>query len=59
MAVVDLCRHRSPGTTLRYYAGVNKERSKEKHKEILGKMLNGGGLASVELFREGRRALGA
>ena len=56
VAVGDLCRHKSPRTTLRYYAGVNKERSKEKHKEILGRMLNGGVLASVELFREGKRS---
>lgn len=36
-AVGDLCRHRSPRTTLRYYAAVNKERSKEIHQKILGK----------------------
>lgn len=39
IAVGDLCRHRSPRTTLRFYAAVNKERSKDKHREILGKML--------------------
>ena len=36
-AVGDLCRHRSPRTTLRYYAAINKERSKEIHQKILGK----------------------
>lgn len=38
-AVGDLCRHRSPRTTLRYYAAINKERSKEIHQKILGKKL--------------------
>mgnify|MGYP001617014996 CR=1 FL=1 len=36
-AVGDLCRHRSPRTTLRYYAAINKERSKEIHQQIMGK----------------------
>jgi site-specific recombinase XerD len=39
-AVGDLCRHKSPRTTLRYYAGVNKERSKEVHQKVLNKVLN-------------------
>ena len=37
-AVGDLCRHRSPRTTLRYYAAINKERSKEIHQQIMGKV---------------------
>ncbi len=41
IAVGDLCRHRSPRTTLRFYAAVNKERSKDKHQEILGRVLGG------------------
>ncbi len=40
-AVQDLCRHKSPRTTLRYYAGVNKERIKEVHQKVLNKVLNG------------------
>src|SRR3989344_3464590 len=36
-AVGDLCRHKSPRTTLSYYAAINKERSKEIHQKILGK----------------------
>ena len=40
-AVGDLCRHRSPRTTLRYYAVVNKERSKDLHRDILGRMIRG------------------
>ena len=39
-SVGDLCRHKSPRTTLRYYAAVNKERSKEIHQKILGKIQN-------------------
>lgn len=39
IAVGDLCRHRSPRTTLRYYAAINKERSKEVHRQILGKKI--------------------
>ncbi len=39
IAVGDLCRHRSPRTTLRFYAAVNTERSKDKHQEILGRIL--------------------
>jgi integrase/recombinase XerD len=40
-AVGDLCRHRSPRTTLEYYAAVNKERSKDIHRKVMNKMLNG------------------
>lgn len=40
-AVGDLCRHRSPRTTLRYYAAINKERSKEIHQKLLNKAPNG------------------
>jgi site-specific recombinase XerD len=36
-SVQDLARHRSPRTTLRSYAVVNKERSKEVHQKILNK----------------------
>jgi integrase/recombinase XerD len=39
-AVGDLCRHKSPRTTLEYYAAVNKERSKEVHRKVMNKMLN-------------------
>ncbi len=34
-----LCRHRDVRTTLRYYAAVNKERSKEVHSEIMNTTL--------------------
>ena len=40
-AVGDLCRHKSPRTTLRYYAAVNKERSKDLHQQIMNRELNG------------------
>ncbi len=40
-AVGDLCRHKSPRTTLQYYAAVNKERSKEVHQRVLNRVLNG------------------
>jgi len=40
-AVGDLCRHKSPRTTLQYYATVNKERSKEIHQKVLNRVLNG------------------
>ena len=40
-AVGDLCRHKSPRTTLEYYAAVNKERSKDIHRKVMNKMLNG------------------
>ena len=36
-SVQDLARHRSPRTTLRSYAVINKERSKEVHQRILNK----------------------
>ena len=53
-AVGDLCRHRSPRTTLRYYAGVNKERSKEVHQKVLNKVLNGR-VTPAEYFDESNR----
>lgn len=34
-----LCRHRSPRTTLRYYAGINKEKAKETHQRIMSEKL--------------------
>lgn len=40
-AVGDLCRHKSPRTTMRYYAGVNKERSKDLHQKVMNKVLSG------------------
>lgn len=36
-SVQDLARHRSPRTTLKSYAVINKERSKEVHQKILNK----------------------
>ncbi len=39
-AVGDLCRHKSPRTTLQYYAAVNKERSKDVHQKVLNRVLN-------------------
>ena len=50
-AVADLARHKSPRTTLQYYAAVNKKRSKEVHQRVLNKMLNGRVLAD-EYFEE-------
>ncbi|MDB5258095.1 MAG: integrase family protein [Chitinophagaceae bacterium] len=38
--VKDILRHKSERTTLRYYIGSDKERSREKHKEITGKMFS-------------------
>lgn len=46
-AVGDLCRHRSPRTTLRYYAVVNKDRSKALHQEILGRRAEAQGSKAV------------
>jgi site-specific recombinase XerD len=40
-AVGDLARHRSPRTTLRHYAAVNKERSKDVHRRVLDRVFNG------------------
>lgn len=40
-AVGDLARHKSPRTTLESYAAVNKERSKDVHRRVMNKMLNG------------------
>ncbi|GEM_PF-2640374 len=40
-AVSDLARHKSPRTTLRHYAAVNKERSKAVHQKVMNKVLNG------------------
>jgi len=39
MAVKDLARHRSERTTLKNYAGVDKERSKAIHAEIMNDLL--------------------
>jgi len=61
-AVGDLCRHKSPRTTLRYYAGVNKERSKEIHRQVMNRVLNGRVtpeefLAGTERSRQDREAV--
>ena len=37
--VSQLCRHRDVRTTLRYYAAINKERSKEIHTDIMNATL--------------------
>jgi site-specific recombinase XerD len=37
--VSQLCRHRDVRTTLRYYAAINKERSKEVHSDIMNATL--------------------
>jgi integrase len=34
-----LCRHKDARTTLRYYAAINKERSKEVHTDIMNRTL--------------------
>jgi integrase/recombinase XerD len=39
MAVKDLARHRSERTTLQNYAGVDKERSKAIHRDIMNDLL--------------------
>jgi integrase/recombinase XerD len=39
MAVKDLARHRSERTTLKNYAGVDKERSKAIHQDIMNDLL--------------------
>ena len=39
MAVKDLARHRSERTTLLNYAGVDKERSKAIHADIMNDLL--------------------
>jgi site-specific recombinase XerD len=39
MAVKDLARHRSERTTLKNYAGVDKERSKAIHAGIMNDLL--------------------
>jgi len=54
-AVADLARHKSPRTTLQYYAAINKKRSKEVHQRVLNKMLNGRVLAE-EYFEESQPA---
>lgn len=54
-AVADLARHKSPRTTLQYYAAVNKKRSKDVHQRVLNKMLNGRVLAE-EYFDEQQSA---
>lgn len=38
--VKDILRHKSERTTLRYYIGSDKERSREKHKEITSRMFS-------------------
>ena len=40
-SVQDLARHRSPRTTLKSYAVINKERSKDVHQKILNKQPTG------------------
>jgi hypothetical protein len=39
MAVKDLARHKSERTTLQNYAGVDKERSKAIHQDIMNDLL--------------------
>lgn len=40
-SVADLARHKSPRTTLRHYAAVNKEKSKDVHQRVLNRVFNG------------------
>ena len=53
-AVADLARHKSPRTTLQYYAAINKKRSKEIHQRVLNKEFNGRVLAD-EYFEDAEK----